>query len=77
MKLSESEQRKLDQRIQLNMDIQENQLFRSQEARRLSLGRKRKWTLLLGLGLVALYVLSVLFTCNVLMDSFGLSRVAE
>lgn len=77
MKLSESEKRKLDQRIQLNMDIQDNQLFRSQESRRLSMAREKKRTIFLGVFLVLLFILSVLFTCDILLDGFGLSRVVE
>lgn len=77
MKLSESEKRKLNQRIQLNMDIQENQLFRSQESHRLSMVREKKRTILLGVALVPLFILSVLFTCNIFWGGFGLSRVVD
>lgn len=77
MKLSESEKRKLEQRIRFNMDIQENQLFRGQESRRLSIVREKKRTILLGAALVLLFVLSVLFTCDIFWSGFGLSRVVE
>ncbi|MGM9606069.1 MAG: FecCD family ABC transporter permease [Oscillospiraceae bacterium] len=77
MKLSESEKRKLDQRIQLNMDIQENQLFRSQENRRLSLVQEKKRTILLAAALVVLFLASVLFTYDILIGGFGLSRIVE
>ena len=77
MKLSEREKRKLEQRIQLNMDIQENQLFRSQEGRRLSLEREKRRTILFGVALVLLFIVSVLFTCDVLLHGYGLSRVVE
>ncbi len=77
MKLSESDKKKLNQRIQLNMDVQENQLFRSRENRRLSLGREKKRTILLAVGLVIFFVVSVLFTCNVRIDGYGLSRVVQ
>lgn len=77
MKLSESEKRKLDQRIQLNMDIQENQLFRSQESRRLSIAQEKRRTILFGVALVLLFILSVLFTCDILLHGFGLSRIVE
>lgn len=77
MRLSESEKRKLDQRIQLNMDLQENQLFRSQEDRRRSIGKEKRRTILFGVALVLLFIISVLFTCNVRLSGFGLSRVVE
>lgn len=77
MKLSERNKRELEQRIQLNMDLQENQLFSSQENRRLSIGREKRRTILFGVALVLLFVLSVLFTNDVLFGNFGLSRVVE
>ena len=77
MRLSESEKRKLDQRIQMNMDIQENQLFRSQENRRMSIAQEKRRTILFGVALVLLFILSVLFTCNVFRSGFGLSRIVE
>lgn len=77
MKLSQREQDALNQHIRLNMDIQENQLFRNQENRRLSLARERKRTILLGVALAVLFLCSVLFTCDMLLDGFGLSRVVE
>lgn len=77
MKLSESDQKKLEQRIQLNMDLQENQLFRSQESRRLSMAQEKRRTILFGAALVLLFILSVLFTCDVLLHGYGLSRVVE
>lgn len=77
MKLSENDKRKLEQRIQLNMDLQENQLFRSQESRRISIGREKRRTILSGVALVLLFILSILFTNDVLVGNFGLSRVVE
>ena len=77
MKLSESEKRKLEQRIQLNMDIQENQLFRSQESCRLSIAQEKRRTILFGVALVLLFIVSILFTNDVLFGNFGISRVVE
>lgn len=77
MKLSASDQKKLEQRIQLNMDLQENQLFRSQEDRRLSIGKEKRRTILFGVTLALLFILSVLFTCDVFLEGYGLSRVVE
>ncbi len=77
MKLTEQEKRKLDQRIQLNMDIQEDQLFRSQESRRLSIRQEKKRTILFGVALAVLFILSILFTCDIFYNGFGFSRIAE
>lgn len=77
MKLSDNEKRKLDERIRLNMDIQQNQLFSSKEGKRLSVSQEKKRVICFGAALAALFVLSVLFVCDVLLDGFGLSRVVE
>lgn len=77
MKLSENDRRKLDQRIRLNMDLQENQLFSSQEERRLSVSREKRRVILLGAALVVLFALCVMFTCNVFLEGWGLSRIVE
>ncbi|MCC8090897.1 MAG: iron ABC transporter permease [Oscillospiraceae bacterium] len=77
MKLTEKQEKQLNERIRLNMDIQETELFGVQENSRMKLRREGRRAALLGAAMLLLYVLAVLFTNDVTVNTFGLSRVFE
>ncbi|MCD8357757.1 MAG: hypothetical protein LUC06_00905 [Oscillospiraceae bacterium] len=65
MKLTEKQEKQLNERIRLNMDIQETELFGVQENSRMKLRREGRRAALLGAAMLLLYVLAVLFTNDV------------
>ena len=74
---SEEQRAQLERRIRLNMEREEEQLFRSEERRRVHFSRERRRVLLCGAALAVLYVLSVLLTVNLYNGNLSLAWLAK
>lgn len=70
-KLSDAERYRLDQRIKLNMEQSQAQLYANVEKRRISIGKEKKRVILAGVALVLCYMLSVLLVCDLLNGNFS------
>ena len=75
--LTDEQRRQLDGRIRLNMDRDEEKLFRNTEKRRAAFDRGSRRVLLCGAALAALYALSVLLTVDLFTGNLSLAWVAK
>ncbi|MCD8004586.1 MAG: iron ABC transporter permease [Oscillospiraceae bacterium] len=70
-KLSETERYQLNQRIRLNMDESDAQLFSNAEKRRVHIGRERRRVILCWVAVAVFYILSVLLVCDLMNNNFS------
>lgn len=76
-KLSRRQKESLEQRIRLNMELEQDKLFGVQEKERFHVGKETRNTILLGVFLAVVFVLSVLLTGNLTRPEFSLAWVAK
>ncbi|MCC8123611.1 MAG: iron ABC transporter permease [Oscillospiraceae bacterium] len=77
MKLSDSKQKELNARIRINMEQEQNNLYGNQEKQRHSLGREKRNTILLGVALLVIFLLSCIFLTIVVDSNYSLAWAAR
>jgi len=68
---------KLNERIKLKMDMESGRLFMDEEARRVAVAKEQRRVTLLGVGMVVVFVLSVLLAVNTFNPNFSAAWLGQ